>query len=167
MDIVLLADVQSGFGSQWVRIANTAGVKEIKIGDCFREQGFGEGSEEFKVAGVDISPIGGASKIFVDRGANATPPMTHRLGAVMEQVRVPITWTAPTGAKELEPAINAIIAHTLNPESALPVSLDEGFPEPAMTAVGNSRTANAERQRRFREKKKIDGYGRVRGRDGP
>ena len=88
MQVVLLADVQNGYASQWIRIANTQGVEDIHIGDCFREQGFGKGAEELKVAGVDISPIGGFSKLFVDRGGNATQPEVHRLGCVFEMVAI-------------------------------------------------------------------------------
>ena len=88
MELVLLADVQNGYGSSWIRIANTAGVEDIHIGDCFREQGFGKGAEELKVAGVDISKVGGFSKLFVDRGANATQPEVHRLGCVFEMVGI-------------------------------------------------------------------------------
>jgi hypothetical protein len=97
MELVLLADVQNGYGSQWIRIANTAGVGEIQIGDCFREQGFGPGAEELKVAGIDISRVGGASKLFVDRAANATQPEIHRLGCVFDHVRIepePVTLDA-------------------------------------------------------------------------
>src|SRR5665213_1505054 len=90
MELVLLADVQNGYGSSWIRIANTAGVEDIHIGDCFREQGFGKGAEEFKVAGVDISKVGGFSKLFVDRGANATQPEVHRLGCVFEMVGIAV-----------------------------------------------------------------------------
>lgn len=86
MELVLLADVQNGYGSTWIRIANTTGVSAIGIGDRFREQGFGAGAEEFEVDGVDISPVGGLSRLHVIRGAGATQPMTHRLGAVFEQV---------------------------------------------------------------------------------
>ncbi len=86
MELVLLQDVVSSYASNWARIALTAGVKDIHIGDRFREQGFGPGAEEMEVAGIDLSPVGGASRIFFNRCANATQPMTHRLGAVFELV---------------------------------------------------------------------------------
>jgi hypothetical protein len=150
MELVLLADVQGGYGSQWIRIANTQGVAEIKIGDCFREQGFGQGSEELKVAGVDISPVGGASKIFVDRGANATQPMTHRLGAVMEQVGVPlqtgIDYRVSLNANEL-----AMKGQFGTREAPYVVQLDEGM---EMVSVARTRSANAERQQRYRDRQK-------------
>src|SRR6202171_3607896 len=95
MDLVLLHDLQSSFASNWARIANTAGTKDIQIGDRFREQGFGAGAEELEVAGVDISPIGGASRLFFNRAANATQPMTQRLGAVLAQVGIKATTTDP------------------------------------------------------------------------
>src|SRR5665213_19760 len=105
MELVLLADVQNGYGSSWIRIANTAGVEDIHIGDCFREQGFGKGAEEFKVAGVDISKVGGFSKLFVDRGANATQPEVHRLGCVFEMVSIAVelTTVAPNGDRATKP----------------------------------------------------------------
>jgi hypothetical protein len=88
MELVFLQDVQGGYASNWARIANTEGVKDIHIGDRFREQGFGPGAEELEVAGVDISPIGGASRLFFNRAANATQPEVHRLGAVFLQVGI-------------------------------------------------------------------------------
>lgn len=90
MELVLLQDVQSSFGSNWARVANTSGVREIQIGDRFREQGFGPGAEELEVAGVDISPVGGMSRLFFNRGGNATKPEVHRLGAVLEQVGIKV-----------------------------------------------------------------------------
>jgi len=102
MELVLLADVQNGYASSWIRIANTAGVEDIHIGDCFREQGFGKGAEELKVAGVDISPVGGFSKLFVDRGANATQPEVHRLGCVFEMVSIAV------GPSTVSPAFDSI-----------------------------------------------------------
>jgi hypothetical protein len=88
MELVFLQDVQGGYASNWARIANTTGVNDIHIGDRFREQGFGPGAEELEVAGVDISPIGGASRLFFNRAANATQPEVHRLGAVFLQVSI-------------------------------------------------------------------------------
>src|ERR1700674_894027 len=88
MELVLLHDLQNSFASNWIRIANTSGVEEIQIGDAFREQGFGHGAEELKVAGVDISKVGGASRLFMDRAANNTQPEVHRLGCVFELVRI-------------------------------------------------------------------------------
>lgn len=101
MELVILQDVQNAFGSNWARIANTSGVQNIHIGDRFREQGFGPGAEELEVAGVDISPVGGLSRLFFNRGANATKPEVHRLGAVFEQVGIklePVAVTAVTSA---------------------------------------------------------------------
>ena len=83
MELVLLGDIQGGYGSNWYRVANTEGVSEIQIGDRFREKGYGPGSEELEVAGVDISVVGGFSRIFFNRAANATQPEVHRLGAVL------------------------------------------------------------------------------------
>lgn len=88
MELVLLGDIQNGYASNWARIANTAGVAEIQIGDRFREQGFGQGAEELEVAGIDISVVGGASRLFFNRAANATQPEVHRLGAVLLQVGI-------------------------------------------------------------------------------
>ena len=88
MELVLLADYQNSFASNWCRVANTAGVNDIHIGDRFREQGVGQGGEELEVAGVDISPVHGFSRLFFNRGANATKPEVHRLGAVFEQVGI-------------------------------------------------------------------------------
>lgn len=88
MELVLLADCQSSFASSWQRVANTQGIKDIHIGDRFREQGFGVGAEELEVAGVDISPVGGFSRLYFNRGGNATKPEVHRLGAVFEQVGI-------------------------------------------------------------------------------
>lgn len=88
MELVLLGDIQNGYASNWARIANTEGVDKIQIGDRFREQGFGQGAEELEVAGLDISPVGGASRLFFNRAANATQPEVHRLGAVLLPVAV-------------------------------------------------------------------------------
>lgn len=88
MELVLLGDIQNGYASNWARIANTSGVAEIQIGDRFREQGFGQGAEELEVAGIDISVVGGASRLFFNRAANATQPEVHRLGAVLLQVGI-------------------------------------------------------------------------------
>jgi hypothetical protein len=88
VELVLLGDLQSGYSQTWARVANTEGVHDIQIGDRFREQGFGPGAEELEVAGVDISQVGGASRVFVIRAANATQPEVHRLGAVFLQVGI-------------------------------------------------------------------------------
>jgi hypothetical protein len=88
MELVFLSDMQLSFASNWQRVANTAGVKDITIGDRFREQGFGPGAEELEVAGIELSPIGGLSRLFFNRGANATKPDVHRLGCVFEQVGI-------------------------------------------------------------------------------
>ena len=88
MILCLLQDVQSSFASNWARVANLPGLADIHIGDRFREQGVGPGGEELEVAGVDISPVGGFSRLFFNRGANATQPEVHRLGAVLEPVGI-------------------------------------------------------------------------------
>ena len=88
MILCILQDVQSSFASNWARVANLPGLADIHIGDRFREQGVGPGGEELEVAGVDISPVGGFSRLFFNRGANATKPDVHRLGAVFEQVGI-------------------------------------------------------------------------------
>jgi hypothetical protein len=88
VELVLLGDIQNGYASNWARIANTTGVSEIQIGDRFREQGFGAGAEELEVAGIDISVVGGASRLFFNRAANATQPEVHRLGAVLLRVGI-------------------------------------------------------------------------------
>jgi hypothetical protein len=83
VELVLLQDVQGGYGSNWYRVAKTEGVEQIKVGDRFREQGFGQGAEELEVGGIDISVVGGASRLYFIRAANATQPEVHRLGAVL------------------------------------------------------------------------------------
>jgi hypothetical protein len=83
VELVLLQDVQGGYGSNWYRVAKTEGVDQIKVGDRFREQGFGQGAEELEVGGIDISVVGGASRLYFIRAANATQPEVHRLGAVL------------------------------------------------------------------------------------
>jgi hypothetical protein len=88
MELVLLQDLQSSYASGWARVANSSGLGDVQIGDRFREQGFGPGSEEMEVAGLNISAVGGASQLFFNRAANATQPMVHRLGAVMLQVGI-------------------------------------------------------------------------------
>src|SRR5438105_4462002 len=81
MQLVLLQDMVSSYAANWGRVANTEGIERIQIGDCFKEQGT---YEELRVAGIDISPVGGASRIYFERCANATQPQTHRIGAVLE-----------------------------------------------------------------------------------
>ena len=88
MELVLLQDVQNSFASNWARVANTSGLSDIQIKDRFREQGFGAGHEELEVEGVDISKVGGFSRLYFRRAANATQPEVHRLGAVFEQVGI-------------------------------------------------------------------------------
>jgi hypothetical protein len=83
VELVLLQDIQGGYGSNWYRVAKTEGVEQIKVGDRFREQGFGQGAEELEVGGIDISVVGGASRLYFIRAANATQPEVHRLGAVL------------------------------------------------------------------------------------
>jgi hypothetical protein len=109
MELVLLGDIQNGYASNWARIANTDGVADIKIGDRFREQGFGQGAEELEVAGVDISPIGGASRLFFNRAANATQPEVHRLGAVLLPVGMPRA--EPTQHPEQVKADTVLLTH--------------------------------------------------------
>src|SRR5437868_13868633 len=88
MELVLLQDFQNSFASDWMRVANTSGLKDIQIGDRFREQGFGAGAEELEVDGLGLSEVGGLSRLHVIRGANATKPEVHRLGAVFIQVGI-------------------------------------------------------------------------------
>lgn len=84
-EIVALQDMVATYSSGWLKIANTQGHDHIQIKDRFREQGFGDGAEELEVEGVDFSPIGGASRIFVRRAANNTKAETHKLGCVFLQ----------------------------------------------------------------------------------
>jgi hypothetical protein len=86
MELILLNDVVASYGSLWLRVANSRDLPQVKIHDRFREQGFGEGAEELEVEGIDLSPVSGASRIFVRRAANNTKAEVHRLGAVMMQV---------------------------------------------------------------------------------
>lgn len=109
MELVLLQDVQSGYGSGWVRIANTEGVHQIQINDRFREQGFGQGAEELEVAGIDISPVGGLSKLYVNRGAGATQPEIHRLGAVFYPISVAQTSQPEVAAVDAEPVAPVVV----------------------------------------------------------
>ena len=88
MELVLLSDFQKSYASDWMRVANTSGLKNVQIGDRFREQGFGAGAEELEVDGLGISDVGGLSRLHVIRAANATQPETHRLGAVFLQVGI-------------------------------------------------------------------------------
>src|SRR2546426_6135279 len=81
MQLVLLQDMVSSYAANWARVANSEGIERIQIGDCFKEQGT---YEELKVAGIDIPPVGGASRLYFERCANATQPQTHRIGAVLE-----------------------------------------------------------------------------------
>lgn len=106
MELVLLQDVQNSFSSGWIRVANTSGLNDVHIGDRFREQGFGPGAEELEVAGVNISPVGGLSQLFVNRGGNATKPEVHRLGAVLEQVGIKVEGYVHNG----DPLVNATSA---------------------------------------------------------
>lgn len=85
MEIVILDNMVATYAGNWVRVANTAGYDRIQIHDRFREQGFGEGAEEIEVEGVDFSPIGGASRLFVRRAANNTKAEIHKSGVVMLQ----------------------------------------------------------------------------------
>lgn len=85
MELVILQDVVASFSSNWLRVANTAGLNSVQIKDRFREQGFGEGAEELEVEGIDISPVGGASRIFFRRAANNTQAEVHKLGCVFLQ----------------------------------------------------------------------------------
>jgi hypothetical protein len=149
MELVFLQDVQGGYASNWARIANTEGVKDIKIGDRFREQGFGPGAEELEVAGVDISPIGGASRLFFNRAANATQPEVHRLGAVFFPVFLKATMTSdieivvvsnPLSEYEIKPGGSRVTAEIVNGTDAVNVT----GPEPALvTKRGRGRPAGS------------------------
>lgn len=88
MEIVILDNMVATYAGNWVRIANAQGYDRIQIHDRFREQGFGEGAEEIEVEGVDFSPIGGASRLFVRRAANNTKAEIHKSGVVMLQTNV-------------------------------------------------------------------------------
>jgi hypothetical protein len=88
VELVLLSDFQKSYASDWMRVANTSGLGDVHIGDRFREQGFGAGAEELEVDGLQISDVGGLSRLHVIRAANATQPETHRLGAVFLQVGI-------------------------------------------------------------------------------
>lgn len=150
MELVLLADCQNSYAAQWIRVASTAGLKDVRIGDRFREQGFGPGSEEFQVDGIDISPVSGASKLFVIRAANATQPMTHRLGAVLEQVGI--------ATKAVDPAYQPL-------RETLPVDAPDdlnaalaAFAEPVLVgAAAKAPQTPAERQKAYRERKRAAG----------
>ena len=116
MELVLLADLQNSFASDWIRVANTSGLKDVHIGDRFREQGQGAGLEELEVDGLGISDVGGLSRLHVIRGGNATQPMTHRLGAVLEQVGI--------AAKEVDPAYQPL-RETINGTQAYVVTVSD------------------------------------------
>lgn len=118
MELVVLHDLQSSFASNWARVANTTGIDQVKVGDCFRERGFGPGAEEMRVDGVDISVVGGASRLFFNRAANNTKPEVHRLGAVFDQTNVrvsevdpryqPLRETVSVGWAQVEPELPAL-----------------------------------------------------------
>lgn len=117
MELVFLSDMQLSFASNWQRVANTAGVQHITIGDRFREQGFGPGAEELEVAGIELSPIGGLSRLFFNRGANATKPDVHRLGCVFDQVGIKPAAVDPA-YQPLREIINGTDAVTISSDSS-------------------------------------------------
>jgi hypothetical protein len=146
MDLVLLQDIQGGYASNWARIANTAGVKDIHIGDRFREQGFGPGAEELEVAGSEISPIGGASRLFFHRAANATQPMPHRLGAVLEQVGVKPAAVDPA-YQPLRETVSVASGSGLNLSNTLANGSASAATVPASEAVASEPLASPKRGR--------------------
>lgn len=97
MEVVILTDMMNSYATTWVRIANTQGIAEIKMGDEFREFGTGEAGERFKIEGIDLSPIPGSSRLYLLRGHRVTQPQSHRAGAVLQ----PLTMAAPVQATGL------------------------------------------------------------------
>jgi hypothetical protein len=141
VELVLLADFQKSYASDWMRVANTEGVKDIRIGDRFREQGFGAGAEELEVDGLGISEVGGLSRLHVIRAANATQPEVHRLGAVFLQVGIKAAVIDPTyqPLREIINGTDAVVV-TSEPFAGLPERLQStaGTPE-AMVAMKRGR----------------------------
>ena len=84
--MVVLQDVMSSYASTWLRIAKTQGTETIRVGDVFREVGFGEGAEEMKVEAFEISPIPGGSRLLLLRAYHSTPPQSYRTGAVLRRL---------------------------------------------------------------------------------
>lgn len=156
MQIVILSDLVGSYLSTWVRLANTAGYDQIKPGDRFREQGFGEGCEELEVDGVDFSPVGGASRLHVIRAGNNTRVEVHRAGMVFEQIfnsRVPLEVAYQPLRERLANGSDAA-AVSNQPENGISESVHVQSPEgreaPDLITAGGTQYANPAKRGRGR-----------------
>lgn len=83
MEVVILDDMVATFNTTWVRIANTTGAEQIKVGDEFQEAG---ALEEFKVEATSFSPVPGASRLRLLRAHHSTKAEVHKAGGVLRQI---------------------------------------------------------------------------------